>query len=163
MNPHQRKKFREVEEAYGMPFWDAVKMLSGRGLAKAHVAELVGYSPRGFSLLLRSESAPKGIPWAPLGERLAANQRGHTKPEEVVRNVRAGVQRTQGFWVEHQGRCIPLSELARETGIGLETLRRRWKKGLRGDALVAPSMPRQERGRRGMAVRMENSKERRRE
>jgi hypothetical protein len=149
MNPHRRKKFREVEQAWGMPFWDVVRMLARRGLPKGHVAELVGYSDRGFSQLLRSPEAPS-IRWAPLAIR-----RGHPGvSEEGARNIREATWRQdRTWWLEIDGQRKPVTVWAEAAGLNPETIRRRYRRGLRGRQLIQPPMPRRERGVYGMRVR----------
>jgi hypothetical protein len=154
-SPRRRRKFLEAEQVWGMPFWDVVQMLARRGLSKGHVAELVGYSARGFGQLLRSPEAPI-IEWAPLAIR-----REHPGvSEEGARNIREATRRQdRTWWLEIDGQRKPLTVWAEEVGLNPETIRRRYKRGLRGRQLIQPPMPRHERGVYGMRVRYGNRRE----
>lgn len=151
MNPHRRKKFREVEEAYGMPFWDVVQMLANRGLAKTRVAELVGYSEYHFSKLLRSPEAP-AINWAPLSVR----RRQRELSQEALQNIREATRRQDRvIWLTINGETKTLTDWAREIGVSPGCLRRRYHQGWQD--ILRPPMSRQERGRWAISHRADRS------
>ncbi len=152
-HPHRAAKKAEAEKAWGESFWNIVQRLASRGLSKRQVAELVGYSDSAFYRMAASE-APE-IEWAPLRER----QRNAGPSEEGKRRAAEHAKRRPStLWLTICGRTMTAPDWAQETGLSAECIRRRYRKGVRGDGLIAPPMARDARGRRGMLVRQEKQK-----
>lgn len=140
----QRERWKQVEEAWGMKFWDVVRMLAGRGLNKTEVGELVGYSKSGFKRVL-SEQAPGDLAWPGLRRR----SRGVVVAYGKKRRASKGGLRN-AIWIEVNGRTRPASYWARVVGVDYRTIVDRWRKGR---SILTPPMAREERGRMGNRMR----------
>jgi hypothetical protein len=155
MNPHRRKKFREVEQAWGMPFWDFVRWCARDGQSRCRTAELVGYSKEGFLALLKSSDAPDDLPWWRVPKTIRCQPR--RDPDQIERARQARLRNPDTIWITYRGETRHGAEWARIMGLSTDIIYNRYHRGIRGDALFAPPMDRSERGRRGLAARKEKA------
>lgn len=156
MHTKRRATWARVEAEFQEPFWGVVQGFADMGYGKYATARAIGLNPSSFCKMLAQVG--QHIRW-PAYADLATWKDPAPRDAEYRRLISEGRRRSgKGiFWVQVNGQRMTATEAAQIAGVATVTIMRRYRKGLRGEALIAPPMSRAAIAEKARAAQLNSS------